>query len=52
VPTIAQPEGDARDLLARSLQRWARRRTEIEAAIRRRHESMRITTGEALHDWE
>ena len=52
VPTIAQLEGDARDLLARSLQRWARRRTEIEAAIRRRHESMRITTGEALHDWE
>jgi energy-coupling factor transporter ATP-binding protein EcfA2 len=52
VPTIAQPEGDARDLLARSLQRWARRRTEIEAAIRHRHESMRITTGEALHDWE
>jgi energy-coupling factor transporter ATP-binding protein EcfA2 len=52
VPTIAQPEGDARDLLARSLQRWARPRTEIEAAIRRRHESMRITTGEALHDWE
>jgi energy-coupling factor transporter ATP-binding protein EcfA2 len=52
VPTIAQPEGDARDLLVRSLQRWARPRTEIEAAIRRRHESMRITTGEALHDWE
>lgn len=52
VPTIAQPEGDARDLLARSLRRWARSRAEIEAAIRRRHESMRITTGEALHDWE
>lgn len=52
VPAITPPEGDSRDLLQRCLRRWARRRGEIEADIRRRHESMRLTTGEALHDWE
>ncbi len=52
VPTIAMPEADATDLLRRSLARWARRRTDIEGEIRRRHESMRISTNEALHDWQ
>lgn len=52
VPTIAQPEDDASELLQRCLRRWARSRREIEAEIRRRHESMRLTTGEVLHDWE
>ena len=49
---LAAPETDATDLLQRSLQRWARRRSEIEAAIRQRHQSMRIATSEVLHDWE
>jgi hypothetical protein len=52
VPIISAPDADARGLLQRSLQRWARRRTEIETAIRQRHQSMRIATNEALHDWE
>lgn len=52
VPSIPAPDADARDLLQRCLQRWARRRSEIEAAIRQRHQSMRIATSEVLHDWE
>jgi len=52
VPNIATPSADGRDLLRRSLQRWARRRSEIEAAIRQRHQGMRIATNEVLHDWE
>jgi len=52
VPTIAAPDADARDLLQRSLQRWARRRSDIEAAIRQRHQSMRVSTSEVLRDWE
>jgi energy-coupling factor transporter ATP-binding protein EcfA2 len=52
VPSMAAPDADARDLLQRSLQRWARRRSDIEAAIRQRHQSMRISTSEVLHDWD
>ncbi|MDX2181558.1 MAG: type IV secretion system DNA-binding domain-containing protein [Bryobacteraceae bacterium] len=52
VPPIAQPNADARDLLRRSRDRFARRRTEVEADIQRRHQSMRITTNEVLHDWQ
>jgi len=52
VPSLVAPDADARDLLQRSLQRWARPRTEVEAAIRQRHQSMRIATNEVLHDWE
>lgn len=52
VPSMAAPDADARDLLQRSLQRWARRRSDIEAAIRQRHQSMRISTSEVLRDWD
>jgi hypothetical protein len=52
VPNITTPEVDSADLLRRSLARWARRRNEIEAEIQRRHQSMRISTNEVLHDWE
>jgi hypothetical protein len=52
VPNLVAPDAEARDLLQRSLQRWARRRSDIEAAIRQRHQSMRIATNEVLHDWE
>lgn len=52
VPDISTPTADASDLLARSLARWARRRTDVEAQIRTRHQSMRISTNEALHEWE
>ena len=52
VPNLVEPDAEARDLLQRSLQRWARRRSDIEAAIRQRHQGMRIATSEVLHDWE
>ena len=52
VPTIANPDCDSDDLLRRSLARWARRRIEIESEIRQRHESMRISTNEVLHEWD
>lgn len=52
VPEIAAPTDDAGDLLRRSLARWAKRRAEVEAQIRGRHQSMRITTSEVLRDWE
>lgn len=52
VPTISMPDADASDLLRRSMARWARRRTDIEAEIRVRHQSMRISTSEVLHDWQ
>lgn len=52
VPTMAEPQTDAADLLRRSLARWARRRADVEAEIQRRHQSMRIATDEVLHDWE
>jgi energy-coupling factor transporter ATP-binding protein EcfA2 len=52
VPEIAPPANEAGDLLRRCLARWARRRAEVEAQIRLRHQSMRITANEALHEWE
>src|SRR5262249_565939 len=52
VPNITNPECDASDLLRRALSRWARKRTEVESEIQRRHQSMRITNNEALNDWE
>ena len=52
VPEISPPTDDAGDLLRRSLARWAKRRAEVEAQIQGRHQSMRVTTSEVLHDWE
>jgi hypothetical protein len=52
VPTIAPPQGDSDDLLRRSLGRWARRRAEVESEIQHRHQSMRISSSDVLHDWE
>jgi hypothetical protein len=52
VPEIAPPELDAGDLLRRSLARWATPRNQVEADIRARHQGMRISTSEALHEWE
>lgn len=52
VPNMAAPTADASNLLDRTLQRWAKRRTDIESAIRQRHQSMRVATSEVLHDWE
>jgi hypothetical protein len=52
VPNIPNPADDAGDLLQRSLARWARRRADVEAEIQRRHQTMRITTNEVLHEWD
>jgi len=52
VPSLVAPDADGRDLVHRSFLRWARRRSEIEVAIRQRHQSMRVSTSEVLHDWE
>ena len=52
VPEIPPPSHDAQDLVRRCLARWARKRNEVEAEIERRHQSMRVTSGEVLDDWE
>lgn len=52
VPTVAQPEADYTDLYNRCRTRWARRRTDIEAEIRQRHQQANRRTEEVLNDWE
>ncbi len=52
VPTVTEPEADYRDLYNRCRARWARRRTEIEAEIRQRHQQARRNAGEVLDDWD
>ncbi|HEX3741500.1 MAG TPA: type IV secretory system conjugative DNA transfer family protein, partial [Terriglobales bacterium] len=52
VPNVAQPEADYADLYNRCRARWARRRTDIEAEIRQRHQDANRGTEEALNDWE
>jgi hypothetical protein len=52
VPTVAQPEADSTDLYNRCRARWARRRTQIEAEIRQRHQDANRRTEEVLDDWE
>jgi len=52
VPNVAQPDADYEGLYNRCRARWARRRTDIEAEIRRRHRDANRGTEEALNDWE
>ncbi|MGH9611790.1 MAG: hypothetical protein ACRD4P_01770, partial [Bryobacteraceae bacterium] len=52
VPTIQQPEIDPAGLIARSRERWARSRREIEQEIRLRQRTVSRTTKEALDGWD
>ncbi len=52
VPTVEEPDADYADLYNRCRTRWARRRTEIEAEIRQRHQQTGRRTEEVLNDWE
>ena len=52
VPNVAEPNADSTDLYNRCRARWARRRTDIEAEIRRRHQQAHRRTEEALDDWD
>jgi len=52
VPNVADPATDFTDLYNRCRRRWARRRTDIEVEIRRRHGQANRRTGEVLNDWE
>ena len=52
VPNVAEPDADSTDLYNRCRARWARRRTDIEAEIRRRHQQANRGTEEALHEWD
>lgn len=51
VPEVLVADTDGADLRERSLARWARRRTDVEAQIKARHVAS-AGTAEALHDWE
>lgn len=52
VPNVTQSDADSTDLYNRCRARWARRRTEVEAEIRQRHQQAGRTTEEALDGWE
>jgi hypothetical protein len=52
VPIVTPAEADYADLYSRCRQRWARRRTDIEAEIRGRQQQASRTTEEVLNDWE
>jgi energy-coupling factor transporter ATP-binding protein EcfA2 len=51
VPMVSEPRTSADDLLRRSRQRWAARRTDVEAAIRARHQTTHATR-EVLRGWD
>ncbi len=52
VPRMSEPTGDYTDLYNRSRAKWARRRAEIEAEIRTRHQQAMRGSSEVLHGWE
>ncbi len=52
VPNVAESAADYADLYNRCRARWARRRTDIEAEIRQRHQQANRRSEEALNDWE
>jgi len=52
VPNVPQPEADYSELYNRCRARWARRRTEIEAEIRQRHQQASRRSEEVLDGWE
>lgn len=52
VPTVRGSRQNIADLRTRSLQRWARRRVDIEAEITARQPARHASTEEVLHAWE
>jgi hypothetical protein len=52
VPNVASSDADYSDLYNRCRARWARKRTEIEADIRQRHQTANRRSEEVLNDWE
>jgi hypothetical protein len=52
VPNVAESDSDYTDLYNRCRSRWARRRTDIEAEIRERHQQANRRAEEVLNDWE
>ena len=52
VPNVVESDADYSDLYNRCRARWARRRTEIEAEIRQRHQQASRRTEEVLDGWE
>jgi len=50
VPNVVEPAIDYTDLYNRCRARWARRRTEVEAEIRQRHQEASRSTGEVLDE--
>ncbi len=52
VPNVVEPAADYNDLYNRSRARWARRRTDIEADIRRRQHQANQRAEEVLNDWD
>jgi Helicase HerA, central domain len=52
VPNVTESDGDYADLYNRCRRRWARRRTDIEAEIRARHQQANRRTEEVLDAWE
>jgi hypothetical protein len=51
VPNVAEPSADYADLYNRCRARWARRRIDIEAEIRQRHQQASRRAEEVLDDW-
>lgn len=51
VPTLAEPNADPSDLIARCRARWAHKRSDIEADIRQRQAVANRNTSEVLHGW-
>lgn len=52
VPQIEKRNEEFKDLYQRSRNRWARRRSDVEAEIRKRHSGTNHSTTKDFHDWE
>jgi hypothetical protein len=52
VPTVTEPNANSTDLYNRCRNRWARRRTVVEAEIRQRQQQASRGTEEALDAWD
>jgi energy-coupling factor transporter ATP-binding protein EcfA2 len=52
VPALGEPKADATDLYDRCRARWARKRSDVEAAIRERQSVVTRSTKDAIDDWE
>jgi hypothetical protein len=52
VPALAEPKSDATDLYNRCRTRWARKRSDVETAIRERQSMVTQSTRDAIDDWE